>query len=176
MPAEAQAAGEWIRNDSLPADPESSLFAAPDCSTQKSSAQQPAIQYVVSQYVVSKRASTWNGILPDAKFFAIFAEYPLRPLRSRAFNRKGRKENPQRSQRKAIRHAPDSASSKVFARILTIRRFMGNRMPSIATPKSADVAGKVMGSAIRLHRSCCTRLWTACTRLIFQQIRRPLFY
>ncbi len=27
-----------------------------------------------------------------------------------------------------------------------------------------------------MHNICCTRLWTACTRLIFQEIKGLLFY
>jgi hypothetical protein len=49
-------------------------------------------------------------------------------------------------------------------------------MPGRKSGKNAVVMGKIAAAVREMHRKRGTGLWTGCTRLIFQQINRSLFY
>jgi len=69
------------------------------------------------------------------------------------------------------------ASSKVLAWIFTVQEIARcARMPGRKSGKNAVVMGKIAAAVREMHRKRGTGLWTGCTRLIFQQINRSLFY
>ena len=84
---------------------------------------------------------------------------------------------PQRPQGKYLT-AANSASSANLARFSQAVNNVSadrSRCSSRKSARKCQRQGKCKPGVLSLHQTCCTPLWTGCTRLIFQQIKRPLY-